>query len=117
MALAGRRFGCGRGVSGQRLWLSWHHTRSFWQRSRAESEQSRGSFARQTIIFAFARKGRLEAPDAPPSSLESRAHQRDATALARISHTNRRIGSPNQRKLLCCNDFTQIEERPDADRV
>jgi hypothetical protein len=27
-------------------------------------------------------------------------------ALARISHTNRRIGSPNQRKLLCHNDFT-----------
>src|SRR5262245_44152435 len=28
--------------------------------------------------------------------------------LARISHTNRRIGSPNQRKLLCRNGFTQV---------
>ncbi len=37
--------------------------------------------------------------------------------LARISHTNRRIGAPNQRKLLCCNDFTQVRGAPDADRV
>jgi PadR family transcriptional regulator, regulatory protein PadR len=37
--------------------------------------------------------------------------------LARISHTNRRIGPPNQRKLLCCNDFTQVRGAPDADRV
>ena len=28
--------------------------------------------------------------------------------LARISHTNRRIGPENQRKLLCRNDFTRI---------
>ena len=28
--------------------------------------------------------------------------------LARISHTNRRIGATNQRKLLCSNDFLQI---------
>jgi ribose transport system substrate-binding protein len=40
-----------------------------------------------------------------------------ASDLARISHTNRRIGSPNQRKLLCCNDFTQVRGAPDADRV
>ena len=32
--------------------------------------------------------------------------------LARISHTNRRIGAPNQRKLLCRNDFTQIQGDP-----
>jgi transposase len=38
-------------------------------------------------------------------------------ALARISHTNRRIGSPNQRKLLCRNDFTRVRGAPDADRV
>jgi hypothetical protein len=38
-------------------------------------------------------------------------------ALARISHTNGRIGSPNQRRLLCCNDFTQVRGAPDADRV
>jgi hypothetical protein len=37
--------------------------------------------------------------------------------LARISHTNRRIGSPNQRKLLCRNDFTQVRGVPDADTV
>jgi hypothetical protein len=37
--------------------------------------------------------------------------------LARISHTNRRIGAPNQRKLLCRNDFAQIRGAPDADRV
>jgi hypothetical protein len=38
-------------------------------------------------------------------------------SLARISHTNRRIGPPNQRKLLCRNDFTQVRGAPDADRV
>jgi hypothetical protein len=37
--------------------------------------------------------------------------------LARISHTNRRIGSPNQRKLLCRNDFARVRGAPDADRV
>jgi hypothetical protein len=37
--------------------------------------------------------------------------------LARISHTNRRIGPTNQRKLLCHNDFTQVRGAPDADRV
>jgi hypothetical protein len=37
--------------------------------------------------------------------------------LARISHTNRRIGAPNQRELLCHNDFRRFEESPDADRV
>jgi hypothetical protein len=52
MALAGRRSGRGRGgISGGHLSLSWHHTRSFCRRSRAESEQSRGSFAGRTIIF------------------------------------------------------------------
>jgi hypothetical protein len=35
-----------------------------------------------------------------------------ASSLARISHTNRRIGSPNQRELLCRNDFTQIRGAP-----
>ena len=38
--------------------------------------------------------------------------QRGASSLARISHTNRRIGAPNQRKLLCCNDFTQVRGAP-----
>ena len=28
--------------------------------------------------------------------------------LARISHTKKFIGAPNQRKLLCCNDFQLI---------
>jgi hypothetical protein len=37
--------------------------------------------------------------------------------LARISHTNSRIGPQNQRKLLCRNDFTQVRGAPDADRV
>jgi hypothetical protein len=37
--------------------------------------------------------------------------------LTRISHTTRYIGAPNQRKLLCRNDFPRFEERPDADRV
>ena len=37
--------------------------------------------------------------------------------LARISHTNRGIGAPNQRELLCHNDFTQVRGAPDADRV
>jgi hypothetical protein len=38
-------------------------------------------------------------------------------ALARISHANRRIEAPNQRKLFCENDFARFEERPDADRL
>jgi hypothetical protein len=38
-------------------------------------------------------------------------------ALARISHTTQCIGAPNQRKLLCENDFQRFAERPDADRV
>jgi hypothetical protein len=54
-----------RRISGAHLSLSWHHTRSFCQRSRAESEQSRGSFARRTIIFILAGRGRVEASDAP----------------------------------------------------
>jgi NAD(P)-dependent dehydrogenase (short-subunit alcohol dehydrogenase family) len=37
--------------------------------------------------------------------------------LARISHTTLCIGAPNQRKLLCENDFHRFAERPDADRV
>jgi hypothetical protein len=32
--------------------------------------------------------------------------------LARISHTNRRIGPTNQRKLLCCKDLRRFEEGP-----
>jgi hypothetical protein len=40
-----------------------------------------------------------------------------AAPLTRISRTNRRIGSPNQRKLLCRNDFTQIRRGPDAGGV
>jgi len=37
------------------------------------------------------------------------AYQRD---LARISQTNERIGAPNQRKLLCRNDFLMIRGEP-----
>ncbi|MFZ0791201.1 MAG: hypothetical protein WAM94_16430, partial [Chromatiaceae bacterium] len=32
--------------------------------------------------------------------------------LARISHANERIGAPNQRELLCCNDFALIRGEP-----
>src|SRR5262249_4119478 len=54
VALAGRRFEVrGEGISVGHLALSWDHTRSFRLRSRGESEQSCGSFCRQTIIFAF----------------------------------------------------------------
>ena len=35
--------------------------------------------------------------------------------LARISHTKKCIGAPNQRKLLCHNAFLKIQERPDDD--
>jgi hypothetical protein len=38
-------------------------------------------------------------------------------ALAHISHTKKCIGAPNQRKLLCRNDFLQIQERPDDNRL
>jgi hypothetical protein len=66
MALAGRRFGCGTwGFPRGHLSLSWPHTRSVWQRSRAESEQSPGSFAGRAIIFILAGKGRVEASHAP----------------------------------------------------
>jgi uncharacterized protein YbjT (DUF2867 family) len=41
----------------------------------------------------------------------------DIGHLARISHTTECIGAPNQRKLLCENDFQRFAERPDADRV
>jgi len=37
--------------------------------------------------------------------------------LARISHTKKCIGAPNQRKLLCHNAFLKIQERPDDDRL
>ena len=37
------------------------------------------------------------------------------TRLARISHTKKCIGAPNQRKLLCHNAFLKIQERPDDD--
>src|SRR5207249_10019429 len=33
-------------------------------------------------------------------------------SLARISHTNRRIGAPNQRKLLCRTDISSIRGEP-----
>jgi hypothetical protein len=59
MALAGRRFG-----AGDCLFLSWHHTRSFCQEVE-QRVQSNGSFARRTIIFVFAGKARLGAPDTP----------------------------------------------------
>jgi hypothetical protein len=45
--------------------LSWHHTRSFCRRSRAQSEQSCGSFARRTIVFIFAGEGTVAASDVP----------------------------------------------------
>jgi hypothetical protein len=38
-------------------------------------------------------------------------------ALARISHTKKCIGAPNQRKFLCVKDFLKIQERPDDDRL
>jgi predicted ATPase len=40
-----------------------------------------------------------------------------STGLARISHAKKCIGAPNQRKLLCGNDFPKIRGRPDDDRL
>jgi len=37
--------------------------------------------------------------------------------LARISHTKKCIGAPNQRKFFCDKEFPQIRGRPDADRL
>jgi len=37
--------------------------------------------------------------------------------LARISHTKKCIGAPNQRKFFCDKDFPQIRGRPDDDRL
>src|ERR1700730_11123903 len=36
-------------------------------------------------------------------------------SLAWISQTYRCIGAENLRKLLCCNNFSQVQEHPDAD--
>jgi hypothetical protein len=77
-----------------------------------------------TMIFELV-AGRAFRDEVPRSMLEllqtyaARApeRQKEIAVLTCISHTNRRIGAPNQRKLLCCNDFTQIRGAPDADRV
>ena len=37
--------------------------------------------------------------------------------LARISHTKKCIGAPNQRKFFCDKDFPQIRGRPDAHKL
>jgi hypothetical protein len=44
-------------------------------------------------------------------TVETRASD-DYRAVARISHTKRRIGAANQRKLLCRNDFRGIRREP-----
>jgi AraC family transcriptional regulator len=51
---------------------------------------------------------------AEPISLAELA---DLARLTRISHTKKCIGAPNQRKLLCGNDFLKIRGRPDDDRL
>ena len=40
-----------------------------------------------------------------------------AEELARISHTKKCIGAPNQRKFFCEKDFPEIRGRPDDDRL
>ena len=40
-----------------------------------------------------------------------------AATLTWISQTYWCIGAENLRKLLCCNNFSQVQEHPDADRV
>src|SRR5262249_1784766 len=40
-----------------------------------------------------------------------------ANGLARISHSKKCIGAPNQRKFFCDKDFPQIRGRPDANRT
>src|SRR5262249_31758678 len=37
--------------------------------------------------------------------------------LTRLSHTNKCIGAPNQRKFFCEKDFPEIRGRPDEDRL
>jgi hypothetical protein len=37
--------------------------------------------------------------------------------LARISHTKKCIGAPNQRKFFCNKDFPKIRGRPDDNRL
>jgi hypothetical protein len=58
MALAGGDSDAGEWDFWGPFLLSWHHTRSFRRRSRAESEQSRGSFVRRTIRFVFKTRDR-----------------------------------------------------------
>ena len=51
------------------------------------------------------------------SMLSDSSFSRTSGRLARISHSSRRIGAPNQRKLLCSNHFWRLAESPDADRL
>ena len=53
---------------------------------------------------------------ASPASAKGSQRVR-ALPLAWISQSYRCIGAENQRKMLCCNNFSLILERPDADRV
>jgi phosphoserine phosphatase len=75
-----------------------------------------GDFARELMLM---RPVQSPAAKQPKEALRTLATltERALEVLARISHTNKRIGLPNQRKLLCRNDFTQVRGAPDADRV
>ena len=55
-------------------------------------------------------RGSLDSSGSPKLTFERR--WRVIGELARISHRKRRIGAPNQRKLLCRNDITQIRGTP-----
>jgi hypothetical protein len=85
------------------------------------SAQQRPNVYRIAIVVCGTPKRKLQngdqrlAPETQRSTTETLelADQRlGRTSLTRISHTNRRIGTANQRKLLCPNDFTWIQGQP-----
>jgi hypothetical protein len=84
---------------------------------------------RRTIGFSFAQSNMTvelvadafgEGGWSVPFSIASRSwveFVKLAVALARISHSKKCIGAPNQRKFFCDKDFPQIRGRPDDDRL
>src|SRR5215468_8957649 len=59
----------------------------------------------------------LDRSGAAAAAEAATGRQKAGRRLARISHTKKCIGAPNQRKFFCDKDFPQIRGRPDDDRL
>ena len=59
----------------------------------------------------------MRQPVTDPAAIAAAIARIRSLALARIFHTIRCIGAPNQRKLLWPNNLRLITEHPDGDRV